>query len=445
MGKEQSLRMNFWTPEFHVWGEGLDAADMPWYLLYDYVEVFTYDEADNEFHLHWRDDFDTFNSDRWHKASGGFDQNSSIFYPENVSVKSGNLVLKMEPDEVKHHTAATHHHRDLLHHRRVHSRNHEDKNDDDEYWRDDSSDSEADWNEYQEHFGGEGHDSHEFWEAKRAYKVWKHERKLALRHEEEQLYGAEEVEHRHYADHEVSDDDDESYYLAHMEPLPHESYLEFKQRKYERKLEHKRTKEHFKEMKYRYKHQYDEDEDHHTEHHYQVGDHYQSTQPHDQPHDHHEQLYEAPEIDYRRWKYEKNLPEKQRDVEEKQRDADAKFAEFRARHPYMSEEELELHHHHYEVEPFFASHAEKKAWKLHKKEEKALREERRRVLKHEREAREIEEAYKRIMDPGYDGDHDVDHYIEEHRLHASLHEPDAPVTHHYDQHELEAPITHHSH
>lgn len=104
-------------------------------------------------------------------------------------------------------------------------------------------------------------------------------------------------------------------------------------------------------------------------------------------------MYEAPEVDYRRWQYEQNLPERQRDVDDKQRDADDKFTEFKLRHPYMSEEELELHHHHFEVEPFFYTHAEKKEWKLRKKEEKALREERRRILKHEREAREIQEAY----------------------------------------------------
>ena len=89
--------MNFWTPEFHVWGQGLDASDMPWFLLYDYVEVFTYDLEDNEFHFHWRDDFDTFDTERWRKANGGFEQNSSVFDPENVTVKAGNLVLKMEP------------------------------------------------------------------------------------------------------------------------------------------------------------------------------------------------------------------------------------------------------------------------------------------------------------------------------------------------------------
>jgi len=89
--------MNFWTPTFHSWGHGLDASDMPWFLLYDYVEVHKWNHASNEFELHWRDDFDNFDDKRWHKASGGFDANSSIFHPDNVSVKAGNLVLKMQP------------------------------------------------------------------------------------------------------------------------------------------------------------------------------------------------------------------------------------------------------------------------------------------------------------------------------------------------------------
>ena len=101
MKKEQSLRMNFWTPTFHSWGEGFDPADMPWYVLYDYVEVFTYNEHNNEFEFHWRDDFNAFDSGRWHKASGGFEANSSVFYPSNVYTSAGNLVLKMEP--MDHH------------------------------------------------------------------------------------------------------------------------------------------------------------------------------------------------------------------------------------------------------------------------------------------------------------------------------------------------------
>ena len=123
-------------------------------------------------------------------------------------------------------------------------------------------------------------------------------------------------------------------------------------------------------------------------------------------------------MDQARTKYDQEIPQMLRDIEDKQRDADIKYEEFRVRHPYMSEEELELHHHQYEVEPFFHSKAEKKIWKREQKEKKLTREERRRVLKSEREAREVEEAYQKIMSPEYMGDSDIDHEIESHRLHA---------------------------
>ena len=96
INKAQSLRMNFWTPIDHAWGDGFDPKDMPWFVAYDFVEVFTWDETLNQFEFHWRDDFDDFNADRWHKAEGGFEANSSIFYPENVYTSHGNLVIKME-------------------------------------------------------------------------------------------------------------------------------------------------------------------------------------------------------------------------------------------------------------------------------------------------------------------------------------------------------------
>ena len=90
--------MNFWTPTFNSWGAGFDPVDMPWYVLYDYVEVFTYDEEHNEFKFHWRDDFDAFDSGKWHKAAGGFESNTSVFHPSNAYTSGGHLVLKMEPE-----------------------------------------------------------------------------------------------------------------------------------------------------------------------------------------------------------------------------------------------------------------------------------------------------------------------------------------------------------
>ena len=102
LDKAQSLRMNFWTPTFHSWGAGFNPIDMPWYVLYDYVEVFTYDEEHNEFKLHWRDDFDSFDSGKWHKAAGGFESNTSVFHPANAYTSGGHLVLKMEPEHSRH-------------------------------------------------------------------------------------------------------------------------------------------------------------------------------------------------------------------------------------------------------------------------------------------------------------------------------------------------------
>lgn len=117
VNKAQSLRMNFWTPTFHSWGEGFNPSDMPWYALYDYVEVFTYNKHSNEFELHWRDDFNDFDSGRWHKASGGFEANSSVFYPQQVYTHDGNLVIKMEPmdDETLHHGHDQSHEHSMLH------------------------------------------------------------------------------------------------------------------------------------------------------------------------------------------------------------------------------------------------------------------------------------------------------------------------------------------
>ena len=60
MHKAQSLRMNFWTPTFHAWGADFTDEDMPWYLLFDYVEAYKYNPDTNNFDLDWRDDFNEF-------------------------------------------------------------------------------------------------------------------------------------------------------------------------------------------------------------------------------------------------------------------------------------------------------------------------------------------------------------------------------------------------
>ena len=99
LNKGQSVMMNFWTPTFESWGKGFNAADMPWYVMYDYVETFTYNSETNGFDFHWRDDFVTFDSERWHKSDNTtFDANSTTFRASQSYIKDGHLVLKMEPD-----------------------------------------------------------------------------------------------------------------------------------------------------------------------------------------------------------------------------------------------------------------------------------------------------------------------------------------------------------
>ena len=99
MTKGQSVMMNFWTPTFDSWGKGFDDKDMPWYVNYDYVETYTYNTETKGFDFHWKDDFDTFDSNRWHKSDNTtFDANSTTFRATQSYVLNGNLVLKMEPD-----------------------------------------------------------------------------------------------------------------------------------------------------------------------------------------------------------------------------------------------------------------------------------------------------------------------------------------------------------
>lgn len=94
--------MNFWTPTFDSWGKGFNAEDMPWYVMYDFVETYTYNEETKSFDFHWRDEFHDFNAQRWHKSDNTtFDANSTTFRASQSYIEDGKLVLKMEPDHVQ--------------------------------------------------------------------------------------------------------------------------------------------------------------------------------------------------------------------------------------------------------------------------------------------------------------------------------------------------------
>ena len=92
--------MNFWVTSNGAWGKGFNPTAMPWYAEYDFVEVHKWNGSDFDFH--WRDDFVSFDANRWHKSDNTtFDANSTTFRASQSYVRDGHLILKMEPDSVK--------------------------------------------------------------------------------------------------------------------------------------------------------------------------------------------------------------------------------------------------------------------------------------------------------------------------------------------------------
>lgn len=75
--------MNFWTPSYEVWANGFIDFSMPWQALYDYVEVYSFDEDTLSFDLLWRDDFNYFDETRWKKSDNkGITDNTTTFFKE---------------------------------------------------------------------------------------------------------------------------------------------------------------------------------------------------------------------------------------------------------------------------------------------------------------------------------------------------------------------------
>ena len=95
MNKEQLLYMNFWTPNWDAWGNGLDPSQMPFYTRYDYVEAYDYNEQTAQFDLRFRDDFDTLDRNIWRVSNEWtFPENDSIFMENHTFVEDGKHILK---------------------------------------------------------------------------------------------------------------------------------------------------------------------------------------------------------------------------------------------------------------------------------------------------------------------------------------------------------------
>merc|ERR1712051_1130153 len=102
-------------------GAGWGDTEAPYYNDIDYVEVYHYDAGENSFWLNFRDDFDSYDQNRWVSADNktweGMDSN---FKKENVEVKDGRLHLRLDKNADYHgddddHSGDDSHHEEDFH------------------------------------------------------------------------------------------------------------------------------------------------------------------------------------------------------------------------------------------------------------------------------------------------------------------------------------------
>ena len=97
----QKIMMNIWQPTWVDWVGEFDSDILPVYAFYDWVKYYAYVSGsgntgtDNNFILLWEDDFDSWNTERWQKATHTFDNNNVDFIEENVVFQYGHMILCM--------------------------------------------------------------------------------------------------------------------------------------------------------------------------------------------------------------------------------------------------------------------------------------------------------------------------------------------------------------
>ena len=80
------FRFNFWPPNNPEWVGSWNDSVLPQYMFVNWIEFHRWNGSG--FELAWRDDFNSFDSNRWGKADWTFTENRADFSPNNVVVKT---------------------------------------------------------------------------------------------------------------------------------------------------------------------------------------------------------------------------------------------------------------------------------------------------------------------------------------------------------------------
>ena len=95
----QKIMMNIWNPLFENWAGVFNPEALPAFAYYDWVSYYSYTPGtgnygtENNFTLDWTDNFDSWDTNRWDKATHTFNGNGCDFIQENAVFIDGKLVL----------------------------------------------------------------------------------------------------------------------------------------------------------------------------------------------------------------------------------------------------------------------------------------------------------------------------------------------------------------
>ncbi|MCL6100627.1 MAG: family 16 glycosylhydrolase [Bacteroidetes bacterium] len=97
--RSQKLMMNVWNPIYTNWAGVWNDSRLPAFSFYDWAAYYKYTPGignygtGNNFTFDWRDDFNSWDTSRWDKATHTWDGNGCDFVVDNAAFNNGKLVL----------------------------------------------------------------------------------------------------------------------------------------------------------------------------------------------------------------------------------------------------------------------------------------------------------------------------------------------------------------
>lgn len=97
--RAQKIMMNVWNPIYENWAGVFNPEALPAFAFYDWVSYYNYTPGsgnygtENNFTHSWTDNFDSWDTNRWDKATHTWDGNGCDFIHANAVFQDGKLIL----------------------------------------------------------------------------------------------------------------------------------------------------------------------------------------------------------------------------------------------------------------------------------------------------------------------------------------------------------------